>query len=109
LASFQEKNKEKHKLKMKMIEDHYNRIVAMNERSTHVILELNIRERQNSKKSLEHEVGKLQNLNKESYKGMIIAWKDVNSKLDAKIRKGNDEVISYFSHIMMEIVNKIFK
>jgi hypothetical protein len=51
----------------------------------------------------------LQNLNKESYKGMIIAWKDVNSKLDAKIRKGNDEVISYFSHIMMEIVNKIFK
>ena len=67
------KNKEKHKLKMKMIEDRYNRIVAMNERSTHVILELNIREGWNGKRSLEHKVGKLQNLNKESYKGMIIA------------------------------------
>jgi len=92
-----------------MIEDRYNRIVAMNERSTHVILELNIREGWNGKRSLEHKVGKLQNLNKESYKGMIIAWKDVNSKLDAKIRKGNDEVISYFSPIVIETMNKNFK
>jgi hypothetical protein len=51
----------------------------------------------------------LQNLNKESYKGMIIAWKDVNSKLDAKIRKGNDEVIFYFSPIVIETMNKNFK
>jgi len=40
-----EEIKEKHKLKIKMIEDHYNRIVAMNKRSTHFILELYIRER----------------------------------------------------------------
>jgi hypothetical protein len=30
---FSKKNKEKHKIKIKMIEDHYNKIVGVNERS----------------------------------------------------------------------------
>ena len=43
----------------------------MNERSNYDILEPKILERQNSERCLEHEVGKFQNLNKKSYKGMI--------------------------------------
>jgi len=48
-------------------------------------------------------------LNRESYKRMIKAIKDINAKLDVKIRKGNDEGISDFNYTMLEIMNKIFK
>ena len=68
---FYEEIKEKHRLKMKMIEDYYNRIMATNEKSTCIILELNIRDIHNGEKSLEHKVGKLQKLKKWSYKRMI--------------------------------------
>ena len=47
-----------------MIEYHLNIIAAMNERLTLAILESNVRKRQKCKISLEHEVGKLQNMNK---------------------------------------------
>jgi hypothetical protein len=47
---------------MKKIENHYNEIVTINERSTHVILEYNVRERQKGERSLEDEVRKVQNL-----------------------------------------------
>lgn len=40
---------------------------------------------------------------------MIRAIKDVNSKFDVKIRKGNNELIYYFNHITMKMMNKIFK
>lgn len=40
---------------------------------------------------------------------MIRALKDVNSKSNAKIRKGNDDVIYDFNHTMIEILNKISK
>jgi uncharacterized protein YfeS len=40
---------------------------------------------------------------------MIKALEDVNLKLDAKIRKENDEVIFEFNHTMMETMNKISK
>jgi ribosomal protein S21 len=59
-----EEIEEKHKLKIKNDEDHYNRIVEMNDRSNYTILKLNIRQRHNGERSLKHEVGKLQNLNK---------------------------------------------
>jgi ribosomal protein S21 len=59
-----EEIEEKHKLKIKNDEDHYNRIVEMNDRSNYTILKLNIRQRYNGERSLKHEVGKLQNLNK---------------------------------------------
>jgi ribosomal protein S21 len=59
-----EEIEEKHKLKIKNDEDHYNRIVEMNDRSNYTILKLNIRQRDNGERSLKHEVGKLQNLNK---------------------------------------------
>jgi ribosomal protein S21 len=61
---FYEEIEEKHKLKIKNDEDHYNRIVEMNDRSNYTILKLNIRQRDNGERSLKHEVGKLQNLNK---------------------------------------------
>ena len=51
-----------YKIKMKKIENHYNEIVTINERSTHVILEYNVRERQKGERSLEDEVRKVQNL-----------------------------------------------
>lgn len=44
---------------MKMIEDYYNRIMAMTEKSACIILELNISDIYNGEKSLEHKVGKL--------------------------------------------------
>ena len=47
---------------MKMIENHYNEIVTINERSIHVILESNVRERQKGERSSEHEVRKVHNL-----------------------------------------------
>lgn len=40
---FGTKKKEKHILKIKMIEDQYNEIMTMNERSTHATLESNVR------------------------------------------------------------------
>jgi len=40
---------------------------------------------------------------------MIGALKDVNSKSNAKIKKGNDDVIYDFNHTMIEILNKISK
>lgn len=49
-----------------MIDDHYNEIMIMNERSSYDILESNVKEKQNVEKSLEHKVGKLQILGKES-------------------------------------------
>jgi ribosome-associated translation inhibitor RaiA len=70
-----------------MIEYHLNIIVAMNEWLTHAILESNVRKRQKGEISLEYEVGKLQNMNKEYYKRMIKAIKYVNAKLNTKIRK----------------------
>jgi hypothetical protein len=42
-----------------------------------------------------------ENYSMESYKEMITTIKNLNSKLDAKIRKGNDEVIFYFNYTMM--------
>jgi len=51
---------------MKMIKDQNNRIVIMNERPTNAIPKSNIKKRQNGERSLEHEVEKLQNLNKNS-------------------------------------------
>jgi len=51
-----------YKIKMKMIENHYNEIVTINERSIHVILESNVRERQKGERSSEHEVRKVHNL-----------------------------------------------
>jgi hypothetical protein len=44
---------------MKMIKDHCIGIMTMNEKSTYVILESNIRGGYNGKRSLKHEVGKL--------------------------------------------------
>ena len=70
-----------------MIEYHLNIIVAMNEWLTHAILESNVRKRQKGEISLEYEIGKLQNMNKEYYKRMIKAIKYVNAKLNTKIRK----------------------
>jgi len=35
---FSKKNKEKHKIKIKMIEDHYNKIIEVNERSNYDVL-----------------------------------------------------------------------
>ena len=70
-----------------MIEYHLNIIVAMNEWLTHAILESNVRKRQKGEISLEYEVGKLQNMNKEYYKRMFKAIKYVNAKLNTKIRK----------------------
>jgi len=35
---FSKKNKEKHKIKIKMIEDHYNKIIGVNERSNYDVL-----------------------------------------------------------------------
>jgi ribosome-associated translation inhibitor RaiA len=70
-----------------MIENHLNIIVAMNEWLTHAFLESNVRKRQKGEISLEYEVGKLQNMNKEYYKRMIKAIKYVNAKLNTKIRK----------------------
>ena len=43
-----------------------NIIVIMNERSTNAISKSNIKKRQNGERSLEHEVEKMQNLNKKS-------------------------------------------
>jgi len=40
---------------------------------------------------------------------MIKELEDVNSKLNVKIKKRNDEVIFDFNHTMMEIVNNILK
>ena len=51
-----------------MIEDQYNEIMTMNERSTHATLESNVRQRHNGERSLKHEVEKLHNFSKESYK-----------------------------------------
>jgi len=81
----------------------------MNERSNHDILEPKIWERENGERSLEHEVKKFQNLNKKSYKGMIKELENVNSKLNVKIKKRNDEVIFDFNRTMMEIVNNFSK
>ncbi|KAL3582949.1 hypothetical protein D5086_017281 [Populus alba] len=39
-----------------MIDDHYNEIMIMNERSSYAILESNVKEKQNVEKSLEHKV-----------------------------------------------------
>ena len=47
-----------------MIVYHLNIIAAMNEWLPHAILESNVRKRQKCKISLEHEVWKLQNMNK---------------------------------------------
>jgi hypothetical protein len=44
----------KHRIKMKMIEDHYNRVVATNERSNHAIIESNVKDSQNGERSLKH-------------------------------------------------------
>jgi len=81
----------------------------MNETSNHDILEPKIWERENGERSLEYEVEKFQNLNKKSYKWMIKELEEVNSKLNVKIKKRNDEVIFDFSHTMMEIMNNILK
>jgi hypothetical protein len=51
----------------------------------------------------------LQNLSRESYKGITKAIEDANSKLDARIKKGNDEVIYEFNHTIIEIINRISK
>jgi hypothetical protein len=40
---------------------------------------------------------------------MIKELEVVNSKLNVKIKKRNDEVIFDFSHTMMEIMNNILK
>jgi len=37
---------------MKMIEDHYNRVVAKNEKSNHTIIESNVKDNQNGERSL---------------------------------------------------------
>lgn len=44
-----------------MIEDHYNAVMTMNKKLTHVILESNVKR----KTMLQHEVGKLQDLSRE--------------------------------------------
>ena len=77
----------KHRIKMKMIEDHYYRVVATNERSNHAIIESNVKDSQNGERSLKHQVEELQNLNKESHKEIIKAIEDANAKLVIKIRK----------------------
>lgn len=99
----------KYRINIKMIEYHLNIIIAMNERLTHAILESNVNKRQNGEISLEHIVGKLQNMNKEFYKRMIKDIEDVNAKLNTKIRKENDEVIFYFNYTILETMNKISK
>jgi hypothetical protein len=58
------KTKKKYRINIKIIEYHLNIIAAMNEWLTRDILESNVRKRQKCKISLEHEVGKLQNMNK---------------------------------------------
>jgi len=51
--------KEKHKTKLKIYDDYYNMIAAMNDRSTHIMLESNVRGRQTCERNLEGSFEKL--------------------------------------------------
>ena len=55
-----EEMKKKHKTKLKIYDDYYNIIAAMNDRSTHIMLESNVRGRQTCERNLEGSFEKLE-------------------------------------------------
>jgi DNA-directed RNA polymerase alpha subunit len=97
----------RHKTRIRISDYYYNRIAVMNGKSTHTILESNVRERHSCERNLTRRFGKLErnlkgnfeklrNFNKVSYQEVVKTLKDVNFKLGTKIKSENDEIILDF-------------